>query len=307
VVVLLFRYYPNQSSLEVISMSHLTCYRLTAISIGISLLTAIATVPVNATEVGIIADILPGSQPRSAIPSQPGLDIGLQPIILRDLPLKASSQPLAIQPGIDPSRNQPLGLGVSTRIGTLGIGVDVAKSFTPQLNGRLGFNFGNLSTNRTDSGINYDAQLNLSSIQLLGDYYPFTSSGFRVTGGLVAQSNKFSVTSKPGSNGSYTIDNVPRQVSEVGSLTGDYTYSNSIAPYVGIGIGKSTNDGFGFNADLGVIFAGSPKVTLNASNPTFNNNPITRAQIDNQARQTENDLKGFNLYPVLSVGLSYGF
>jgi hypothetical protein len=48
-------------------------------------------------------------------------------------------------------------------------------------------------------------------------------------------------------------------------------------------------------------------VTLNASNPTFNNDPTTRAQIDAQVRQTENDLKGFNVYPVLSIGLSYGF
>jgi hypothetical protein len=289
-------------------MSHLTAYyhisfRLTAILIGSSILNAIATAAVTAKEVGVIADVLPGIQQRSTTAPKLGLDIGLQPIIISDVSLKSSNQPLAA----NPAQKQPLGVGVSTRIGTLGIGVDVAKSVTPQVNGRLGFNFGNIGTNRTDSGINYDAQLNLSSVQLVGDYYPFNSSGFRVTGGLIAQSNKFSVTSKPSSNGSYTIDNVTRQVSEVGSLTGEYTYSNSIAPYVGIGIGKSTNDGFGFNADLGVMFAGSPKVTLNASNPTFNNNPITRAQIDNQARQTENDLKGFNLYPVLSIGLSYGF
>jgi hypothetical protein len=288
-------------------MHHLTSYRIAAISIGISILTAIQAVPGTAAEIVAIADVTPSIQPQSITPVKPGLDIGLQPIIVQDLPLKSSNQPLATQPVVAPSQRQPLGIGVSTRVSTLGIGVDVAKSVTPQVNGRLGFNFGNIGTNRTDSGINYDAQLNLSSVQLVGDYYPFNSSGFRVTGGLIAQSNKFSVTSKPSGNGSYVIDNIPRQVSEVGSLTGEYTYSNSIAPYVGIGIGKSTNDGFGFNADLGVMFAGSPKVSLNASNQIFNNNPITRAQIDNQARQTENDLKGFNLYPVLSIGLSYGF
>jgi hypothetical protein len=286
-------------------MYHLTSYRLTAISIGISILTAIQAV--TATAAGAIADVTTGIPQRSTTPAKPGLDIGLQPIITRDLPLKSSNQPLAIQPGADLNPKQPLGLGVSTRIGTLGIGVDLSKSVTPQVSGRLGFNFGNLSTNRTDSGINYDSQLNLSSVQLVGDYYPFMSSGFRFTGGLVAQSNKFSVTSKPSSTGSYTINNTQYQASDVGTLTGEYKYSNSIAPYVGIGIGKSTNDGFGFNADLGVMFAGSPNVTLNASNPNFNNNPITRNQIDNQVRQTENDLKGFNFYPVLSVGLSYGF
>jgi hypothetical protein len=276
-------------------MSHLTCYRLISISIGIAILAMIA--PVSAKEVGNTIEINPSV--KSTVPSKPGLDIGLQPIIATDVPLKPSSQPVANQ-------KQPLGLGVSPQIGTLGIGINVAKSLTPQVNGRLGFNFGKLNASRTDSGISYDSQLNFSSVQLFGDYYPFSSSGFRVTGGLVAQNNTFSVTSKP-SNGIYTIDNTQYAASTVGNLTGEYKYANSIAPYVGIGIGKSTNDGFGFNADLGVMFTGAPKVSLTASNPIFNNNPVTRTQLDNQVRQTESDLKGFNVYPVISVGLSYGF
>lgn len=284
-------------------MSHLTCHRLSAVVIGISIATALSTVPVSAKELGAIVDLDPGLQ----TPSGRGLDIGLQAIIIQADPLKSSNQPIATTLGTTSNQRQPLGLGFSTRVGTLGIGVDVAKSVTSQVNGRLGFNFGKIDVNRTDSGINYDSQLNLSSVQLFGDYYPFSSSGFRVTGGLVAQNNKFSVTSKPSGTGTYTIDNTIYPISAVGSLTGEYKYGNSIAPYVGIGIGKSTNDGFGFNADLGVMFTGAPKVTLNASNPTFNTNPITRTQLDNQVRQTENDLKGFNVYPVLSIGLSYGF
>jgi hypothetical protein len=281
-------------------MSHLTSYCFRSISVGIAILAA--TVSVSAKEVGNPIDI--NSSIRSTVPSKPGLDIGLQPIIAQDVPLKPSSQPIANTP--TPNQKQPLGLGVNPQIGTLGIGVSVAKSLSPQVNGRLGFNFGNLGASRTDSGISYDSQLNLSSVQLFGDYYPFSSSGFRVTGGLVAQNNTFSVTSKP-SNGSYTIDNTQYPASAVGSLTGEYKYANSIAPYVGIGIGKSTNDGFGFNADLGVMFTGAPKVSLNASNPIFNNSAVTRNQLDNQVRRTESDLKGFNVYPVISVGLSYGF
>jgi hypothetical protein len=277
-------------------MSHLNCYRLTAISIGIFIVNAIVINPVKAAELLAIID-------APTAPAKSGLDIGLQPIIAQ----KLSTDRIAIQQGTTADARQPLGLGVTAKVGTLGIGVDVAKSFTSQLNGRLGFNFGNISTNRTDSGINYDAQLNLSSVQLFGDYYPFSSSSFRVTGGLVAQNNRFSVTSKPSGNSTYTIDGTQFSSSDVGNLTGEYKYGNSIAPYLGIGIGKSTNEGLGFNADLGVMFTGSPKVSLNASNPTFNNNSTTRTQLDNQVRQTENDLKGFSVYPVLSVGLSYGF
>jgi hypothetical protein len=277
-------------------MSHLIRCRLAAISIGIFILNAIAIDPATAGDLVAITD-------RPTAQTGLGLDIGLQPIISRTV----SKDRVAIQQGATADVKQPSGFGVTTRIGTLGIGIDVAKSLTAQFNGRLGFNFGNVNINRTDSGINYDSQLNLSSVQLFGDYYPFGSSTFRITGGLVAQNNKFAVNSQPSGNGTYTIDGNQYQASSVGTLSGEYKYGNSIAPYLGIGIGKSTNEGLGFNADLGVMFTGSPKVSLNASNPTFNNNPTTRTQLDNQVRQTENDLRGFNLYPVLSVGVSYGF
>jgi hypothetical protein len=277
-------------------MSHLTYCRLTTISIGMIGLILIGS---NVATAGELVAII-GSTPQPGL----GLDIGLQPIISQKVP----KNQIAINQGTTTTdAKQPVGLGVTARVGTLGIGVDVAKSFTAQFNGRLGFNFGNINFNRTDSGINYDSQLNLSSVQLFGDYYPFTNSSFRVTGGLIAQNNKFSVTSKPSGSGTYTIDGTSYSASTIGDLTGEYKYGNSIAPYIGIGIGKSTHEGLGFNADLGVMFTGSPKVTLNASNPAFNNNPITRTQLDNQVRQTENDLRGFNVYPVLSIGLSYGF
>jgi hypothetical protein len=280
-------------------MFNLNFFRLAAMAIGISIVTATGVTSAQAGELAAVvsqADLNPGLK----------MDIGLQPISFKES--LGNSIPLRVAIGqAAPTARQPIGLGVTARVGTLGIGADVTKSFTSQIDGRLGFNFGSVGINRTDSGINYDSTLNLSSFHLFGDYYVFGGTGFRVTGGLVAQNNKFSVTSKPAANGSYTINNTQYSANDVGSLTGDFKYANSIAPYLGIGFGKPASEGLGFNADLGIMFTGAPKVTLNASNPTFNNDPTTRAQIDNQVRQTENDLKGFNVYPVLSVGVSYGF
>ncbi|WP_373538382.1 hypothetical protein [Chamaesiphon sp.] len=288
-------------------MSHLTCYRLTVISIGILGLNAMALAPAIAAERLAVDAPTERLQQRRTAQSRSKLDIGLQPIIPQAVAGKSIGSRHIIGREATAERREPVGVGLTARVGTLGFGVDVAKSLTPQIDGRLGLNFGNVSLNRNDSGINYDSQLKFSSIQLFGDYYPFRSSGFRLTGGLIAQNNKLSVNSNPNSNGTYTIDGTQYQASNVGTLSGEYRYPNSIAPYLGIGIGKSTNEGLGFNADLGVMFAGAPQVTLNASNPAFNNNPTTRNQLDNQVRQTENDLRGFNVYPVLSVGLSYGF
>ncbi len=277
-------------------MFNFKLFQPTAISIGILLLNGMVT-PVVASELAAMyqSETNPGLK----------MDIGLEPIGFRESLSNSLLQRVALHQ-TNQSARKPLGLGVTARVGTLGVGLDVAKSFTSQIDGRLGFNFGSIGTNRTDSGISYDSTLNLSSVQLFGDFYPF-GSGFRVTGGLLSQNNRFSVTSTPSAAGTYTIDNTQFSASDVGNLTGEFKYANSIAPYLGIGFGKPANEGLGFNADLGVMFTGAPKVSLNASNPTFNNDPTTRAQLDAQVRQTENDLKGFNVYPVLSIGLSYGF
>ncbi len=277
-------------------MPNLKICHLAAISIGSLVLNSIGMNPATAIEATPKIDL---STSQLGL----GLDIGLSESLMT-----LTENRIAVNQSPTPPSNspQPLGLGVTTRIGTLGIGIDVAKSFSPQFSSRLGLNFGSVNTSRAESGISYDAKLNLSSIQLLGDYHPF-GGGFRITGGLLSQSNKFAVTGKPDGNASYTIDNNTYPAADVGSLTGEYQYGNSIAPYLGIGFGQPATEGFGFNADLGVMFTGSPKVSLTASNPTFNNNSTTRAQLDRQERQTENDLKGFNLYPVLSVGISYGF
>lgn len=168
-------------------MFNLKFCSLAAISIGIFVMNAIEIRPAMAGELVSAAD-------RSE--ANPGLkmDIGLQSISFKESLSNSIPQRVAISQATSTDR-QPLGLGVTARVGTLGIGLDVTKSFSPQIDGRLGINFGSLNVNRTDSGISYDSKLNLSSIQLFGDYYPFGSSNFRVTGGLLSQSNKFSVTS----------------------------------------------------------------------------------------------------------------
>ena len=273
-------------------------FRLTVVSIG---MLASAAMGVSSAVAGEVA-----TTEQPVISQDLKTDLGLQPISFKTNLNDAIPQTGAIAQAT-PATKQRLGIGVTARIGTLGLGLDVTKSITPQIDARLGFNFGSAKSTRTDSGISYDANLNLSSFQLLGDYYPF-GGGFRVTGGLLSQSNKFSVTSKA-DNGTYNINGNQFNVADMGTITGEYKYANSIAPYLGIGFGRQSTEGFGFNADLGVMFAGSPKVTLRPSLTTTD--PAIRAQVsaevDNQARKTENDLKGFNLYPVLSIGFSYGF
>ena len=107
----------NVESAEVISMSHFTYCRLTAILIGISLLNAITINPATARELVTIID---QSTPQRGL----GLNIGLDPIIPQ------LNQRIEIRQGTTTNAKQPAGIGITTRVGTLGIGVDVNKSLS---------------------------------------------------------------------------------------------------------------------------------------------------------------------------------
>jgi hypothetical protein len=142
----------------------------------------------------------------------------LMAIAILSLPSVAHSQP-----------KESHGIGVNGSIGTLGIGVNLNKSITSQLGARLGVNFGSVGANQSNSGVDYNANLDLGSAQLLADFYPF-GGGLRLTGGLMYQNNRLSVTSKPTNSNSYTINNTQYSAADVGALKGEFQYGNSIAP-----------------------------------------------------------------------------
>jgi hypothetical protein len=295
-------------------MSKQKIYSLGAVLVSAIVMNVIAANVTNAKETGLLLDTpalsleSPLNDSKGGILYNPdrGRETKLQRIGFREEfnPPNPDNK-VAVKQSLIPFVPD-LGLGVTARIGTLGIGLEAAKSIIPQLDARLGVNFGNVSFNRTDSGIQYDSKLDLSSVHLLGDFYPIPGSNLRVTGGFVSQNNRFSVTGTP-QGGTYTFNGTQYDANAVGNLTGQFKYGNSIAPYLGVGFGQATSNGFSFNADLGVMFTGSPQVSLNASNPLFQAIPGAQDNLNSQIAQTQNDLKGFNVYPVLSVGFSYGF
>ncbi|WP_051035420.1 hypothetical protein [Crinalium epipsammum] len=128
----------------------------------------------------------------------------------------------------------------------------------------------------------------------------------RLTGGLAYQDNRIDATGKARENGTFTIGDRTFTSQEVGELKAKASFPNSIAPYLGIGfVNPVRRQGLGFSVDLGVLFSGSPEVELRATNP--NANQQLRTQIENERKQLEDDLNGLSVYPVLSVGVSYGF
>jgi hypothetical protein len=219
-----------------------------------------------------------------------------------------------------PQNNEPKkwAVGVHTQFSTTGfIGVDAGYKFSPNLHARLGLNTVGFNLDYASQGINYKANFNPTNIHLLGDFFPF-GGGLRLTGGLVFQNNQFNATGTP--NSSAISGGLPSQINlggssfninDVGTVSSEGSFSNSVAPYLGIGFGTPLSPGLGFNFDAGVMFAGSPRVRLRANNipssvPIAIQDQI-RTGLAEQERRTNNDISSFGVFPVISVGLSYAF
>ncbi len=233
---------------------------------------------------------------------------------------KPSSQIIEVKkPEPAPQNNEPKkwAVGVHTQLSTTGfVGVDAGYKFSPNLHARLGLNTVGFNVDYASQGIDYKARFNPTNVHLLGDFFPF-GGGLRLTGGLVFQSNQFNATGTP--NSSAIPGGIPSQInlggnnfniSDVGTVSSEGSFSNSVAPYLGIGFGTPLSPGLGFNFDAGVMFAGSANVRLRANIPSSVPTAIQdqiRSSLAEQERRTNNDIGSFGIYPVLSVGISYAF
>ena len=184
--------------------------------------------------------------------------------------------------------------GIGARIGTTGLGADVAWDLAPTLSARLGYSAGSVNHDVSTDLTTYHGKLNLKNLNTFLDFAPLGPL-FRFTGGFVFNDNKFDVNTD--------------QVSG-GSISGTVKPSNSAAPYLGIGYGRVAGTGVNFYADLGVMYQGSPKATLTANCGAQAGTPnCTNLQnlATSQQAQLEDKLKNAKYYPVLNIGLTIGF
>jgi hypothetical protein len=202
-------------------------------------------------------------------------------------------------------------VGVYVNGGTTGFGLGVAGKMSESVGGRLGFDTWKKTITKSDSDGNYNADLKLQTVGLLGDWYPFAGA-FRTTLGLVANGNKMTLTAAPSSGTTYTFNGQPYSATQVGSYSGEVKF-NSIAPYLGIGWGNPVAKAktWGFVSDIGVMFQGSPKVTstVTCGAAIVGLQACTDLQRDVKAGEAklENEWSSFKYWPVISIGVSYHF
>src|SRR4030095_11958492 len=83
--------------------------------------------------------------------------------------------------------------GVGVKIGTTGLGIDVAKNIAPLLDARVGYSGGSWGYDANTSGANYKGDIKLSNLNALLDFHPLGPL-FRISGGVIFNKNKYEAT-----------------------------------------------------------------------------------------------------------------
>lgn len=193
---------------------------------------------------------------------------------------------------------------VGGKVGTLGLGGEITAGITSNINTRVGINGFSYDYSGTEGDVEYDIDLKLFSASLLLDWHPF-GGGFRISGGLLINQNELDTQARPMT--SYTIGNTTYTPAQVGTLRGSIDF-NDMAPYAGIGWGNAVGKDkkWGVTFDIGVVFQGSPKVSLTAdgllaSDPTF------QANLKREEDELQDALDEFEYYPAIAIGITYKF
>jgi hypothetical protein len=196
-------------------------------------------------------------------------------------------------------------IAIGAKASTLGFGFDLTGRVADSLNVRAGFHpLPTFTRTGTDGDIEYEYKIQLLSAAAGLDFHP-GGGGFHLSGGFVLNRNEVSASASPAS--SYEIGGTRYTGAQVGTLGGEIKFKE-LAPYLGLGFGNAVAAGkkIGISLDLGVVFAGSPQLELNATGPIAGD-PGFRADLDEEEADVEDSLSSFKLYPILSLAITYKF
>ena len=204
-------------------------------------------------------------------------------------------------------------LAVGAKIGTLGFGIDGTVGMSEKLNLRVNLNTGKCKNDDTDKKYSETGDLELFSAGLLADYHPF-SNGFRVSGGVYYSDIDLDSTSSKPENNTQIGD---KKYDLTSDTTTKFGVSNSgVAPYLGIGWGNAIAKGspWGFSLDVGVMYQGDSDVKLSMSGTAKDSktgeviNLATNSEFKENLKKEKSSIEDdLNLYPVISLGVSYKF
>ena len=193
-------------------------------------------------------------------------------------------------------------LGIGARVGTAGLGGELAVDLSDRLVVRGGVGMSVLDPRATFDGV--EVTLGLPTWYHAGlDLY--LNGAMRLGAGVLFKSEDLVLSGELDS--SVDLGGVTFSAAQVGTLSGVFDSRNQ-APYLLLGFGRHTAPGVGLYLDLGVAFFGDPVVRLDAQGGTLSGDtePLASA-LDREARSFEQDMRAFmRFWPFVSLGLRVG-
>jgi hypothetical protein len=222
-------------------------------------------------------------------------------------------------------------VGVGFKIGTGGIGFDVATPLVPGiLNLRGGAGFFSYTGSFTASSDNINGTLKLDNAEVMGDVFPFRGS-FRLSAG-VTMYNKTALngTISIASGQTLTNGNNKYYSDPANPLGGAaaFNFGTTAVPRFTLGWGNMVpkKGHLRFETEIGIEYIGNPTVAWNVtgygcttttpapagatvctgsngSSTTWG--PVAPSDIAAQQASLQSDVNGLKVYPILNFGLSY--
>ncbi|HEV3426487.1 MAG TPA: hypothetical protein VG320_01255 [Paraburkholderia sp.] len=187
--------------------------------------------------------------------------------------------------------------------GTLGVGPGVAINLGSHFGLRADVEGLAFDTSATVDGGRYEGRVKLLQGGLYGDLFPFASSGFRLSAGVLINDDSFDGHAVPNALGNYVIGNT--YVPAVGPAPEATITLPRAMPYIGLGYGhRRPVRGFGLAVDLGVAY-GRPRVDYNV--PPIYQLFATPQNIALEEQRLNNKVSGYRWYPVAQITLTYRF
>jgi hypothetical protein len=186
--------------------------------------------------------------------------------------------------------------GVGLRAGTTGLGADYGFDIAPTLGGRIGLSAMNWNTHVDTSDVRYDAKAKVLTGSLLLDWSPL--GPFRISGGFMPNRNKIDLSGQPSGGGTFPAGS---------SLSGEVKPERSFAPYLGVGYGNVWTKGINFYFDLGVMFQGTPEVSLSLNCTPSAACTTAQGQVEAERQRVQDKVDKYKYYPVANIGLTIGW
>lgn len=201
---------------------------------------------------------------------------------------------------------QDSGLLVYAVGGTGGIGAGIGYHFNDVLS--LRGEVANLTYDDTvtESGIEWEGNLELATQGLFLDIKPFAGS-FRITAGFNASNHSLAKLTARGTGAPINLGGSSVEVDPGESVSGSVDYDTR--PYLGIGWGLA-RDGFTVALDLGVEI-GKPDISVTAT--TVPGGALEEALdldpglLEREAGELRSDLDNLKLYPIVKISVGYSF